>query len=332
MVKVVGEFTAIVPVPITAAVDIINSLNGHGSLPGSLTLNIQNSRVQIFLKDQTATNLEFEEYPMIKSLLVLITRHVAVQSDTAGRATLSRDDEAKCEEILVEAVRRVVTVIKRRTKQSSIDTRHPVDSYSYKYHRDDGVVVNTEFPLRPGSYRKPKYALGSLRGILTPFKPPRKLDTAMWTAMRDEVQAKVELPLYDELIYDAETLQRAMRYEQAALSAAIAVEVMLPKICSALLRRKRNLSDTQIQTLLSGKGNKRLREIFKALKPNVNSLHEDIKSLVDDRNALVHETSRNIDPKRNLDPKRMAEIINTSYKVRQILDDLRSQLSGSVHG
>ena len=221
MIEVIGDFDTIVPVPIIAAADIINSLNGHGSLPRQLAFSVGNSRVRVSLGEQVEPVFpEDGELPRIKSFCVRITRHVALQSDSTGKETLSRDDEGEFEAILIEAVKRVVSAIKKGTKQASIDTRHPVHSYRCSYTRIDDTPVETEFPLDPKSYKLPTSALGSLPGILTFRRSPEELDTAMWADVQGDVQSLVELPLHDELIYDAETLQAAMEYQMAALSAA----------------------------------------------------------------------------------------------------------------
>ena len=315
-IEVTGQFNAIVPVPISVSTDIINSLNRHGSPPGQLAFSISASKVEVSLGDQTEPAFpEDGEMPQIKSFLVRITRHVAVQTDAAELETLSRDDEAKFEEIFIKAVKRVVSAIKKRTEQSSIDTRRPVRAYCYKYHRDDGAVVNTEFPLGPESSRTPGYVVDGLPGMRTHIKCSKELNKAMWDDLKGEVNASDKLPLHDELIYDAKALQGSMRYEQAALSAAIAVELMLGEIFSILLRRAGSLRDTEIKTRLAREDFHSLPRTIKKLDPRTPICIEEIDSVREERNAIAHGDSRDISP------KRMAEIINTSYEVRRILDD-----------
>ena len=319
MVKVVGEFKAIVPVPIMATHDIINSLKSRSSLPGPLTFSIKDSEVQVSLGEQTEPTFDEqgeEELPRIKSFHVRITRPVAVQSDAAEREALTKDDEQAFEDILVESIKRLASAIKRRTEQSSIDTRHPVHGYRYTYYRANGAVLRAESPPEPGS-RIPRYALGRLAGFLTPFKSPGELDTAMWTDMQGDVQSSVELPLYDELIYDAETLQAAMEYQMAALSAATGIELMLHEICSTLLQRK-GLGDEQIKLLLGGRSSPQLVGIMKKLDSTIQLPNLD--TAIKERNAIAHGKSRNIEP------ERMAEIINTSHRVKEILDRLQDQV------
>jgi len=253
---------------------------------------------------------------MVKSFYVCITREVDVQSDSAGKETLSRSDEEEFERILIEAVKRVVSAIKRMTEQPSIDTRRPVHGYRYSYRKDDGTVIK-ESPLKPGTYAMPNYSPYGLAGIYTPFKPPEELDAAMWADTQGDVHDEVDVPLHRELIYDAVTLQVAMKFEMAALCAAVAAEIMLYKLCSILLRRK-GLQDEQIKTLLGGRNNPQLAGIIKKLDPNVRL--PDLDTVIKERNAIAHGRSQD-EEYRNIEPERMAEIINTAYAVRQVLDD-----------
>ena len=313
--KVIGEFTAVVPEPIATAPGILNLLNQHRA-PDPLKLSFSESEVLVYLGEQTDPIFnehgEVDQLPMIKSFIVWITRDVSLQSDSIGRETLSIDDERDFEGILVEAVKRVVSAIKQRTRQSFIDTRHPIHSYSYKYHMAD-QTVDTVFPLRSGSHRMPQYTLGR---ISFGFLHSEELDETKWKAIQTGVSSPVELPLYDELIHDAETLRFDMRYQLAALSAAIAVELMLGEICSTLLRREGNLQNTQIQAILSDRRTTSLVRLIKALSPSVQIDNKEIQSIFEERNRIAHGESR------YTDPDRMAEMIKVSYKVRKVLTDL----------
>lgn len=320
MVKVIGKFDAIIPKPIVAAPDIINALNGHGSQPGPLMLSIRDTlgrdtRVLVSPAGLTEPALpEHGELPMIESFYVCITREVAVQSDSTGKEILSRDDEEKSEEILIEAVKRVVSAIKKRTEQASIDTRRPVGGYRCSYDRKDGTELKAEFPTEPESYRMPRYALASLPGVFTRIRPQKELDKAMWADLQGEVHSPVALPLHEELIHDAEVLQKAMRCEQATLCAAIAVELMLNRICSILLRRK-GLQGEQVEKKLARKNLKSLPRTIKKLDPGTQVCVEKIDFVREERNNIAHGKSP------DTPSDRMVEIIKTADEVRRILDD-----------
>ena len=312
--KVTGEFTAVVPGPIAAAAEVLNLLNQHRP-PDPLDLSFSESEVLVRLGEQT--DPIFNEYgdvdqlPMIKSFRVWIKRDVFLQSDSTGKETLSIEDERAFEKILVEATKRIVSAIKQRTRQSFIDTRHPIHSYSYKYHMADQAVA-TVFPLSSGSHRMPQYTLGKISfGHIG-----EELDETMWRGMQTEVNCPVELPLYDELIHDAETLRWDMRYQLAALSAAIAVELMLSEICSTLLRCRGNLHNTQIQAILSDRRTTSLVRLIKELEPSLQIDNKEIQGLFEERNRIAHGESR------YTDPHRMSKMISVSYKVRKVLTDL----------
>ena len=311
--KVTGEFTAVVPGPIAAAPEVLNLLNQHRP-PDPLDLSFSESEVLVRLGEQT--DPIFNEYgdvdqlPMIKSFRVWIKRDVSLQSDSTGKETLSIEDERAFEKILLEATKRIVSAIKQRTRQSFIDTRHPIHSYSYKYHMADQAVA-TVFPLSSGSHRMPQYTLGRIS--FGPFG--EELDEAMWRGIQSEVSSPVELPLYDELIHDAATLRWDMRYQLAALSAAIAVELMLSEICSTLLRCQGNLRDIQIQAILYNRNTLSKFQLIKALDPSVQIDNKEIQDLFEERNRIAHGESR------YTDPDRMADMINLSYKVRKVVTD-----------
>ena len=130
-----------------------------------------------------------------------------MDSDSNGREIVSMSDERKFEQTLVEAIRRVVSAIKKRTGQPSIDTRHPVHSYSYKYHRAD-ETVGTMLILQEGMHRIPEYALGAFSFD----EPCGELDENMWEAIRTDIASLVEIPLYDEFLHDAVILRSGMQY------------------------------------------------------------------------------------------------------------------------
>ncbi|MYA61261.1 MAG: hypothetical protein F4X94_01610 [Dehalococcoidia bacterium] len=207
MTKLTGEFTATLPSPIVTAPDILNLMNQHRA--PSLTLCIDKSEILVLIEEQT--DAIFDEYgdvielPQIKSFKVWLTRDVCLDSDSEGCGIVSTNDERRFEDMLVEAMGRVVSAIKKRTGQPSIDTRHPVHSYSYKYHRAD-ETVNTMFLLQEGNHRMPEYAwraisFDSLCG---------ELDENMWEAIQTDVASPVEIPLYDEFLHHATMLQYSM--------------------------------------------------------------------------------------------------------------------------
>ena len=266
MTKVIGEFTTSVPAPIVVDKGILNQMGRHRS--PSVNLQIDESDIVVQLEEQTETILDehgnADVLPRISGLKVWITRNVPLSSDSEGCAILSLNDEREFEEVLVEAIRRVVSAIKLRTRQSSIDTRHPVHSYGYRYFSDD-QPVGTLFPVREGFHQMPEYALGTI----SLDDPCQELDTGMWEGLRTEVASPVKIPLYDEFLHDAVTFRADMNYQMAALSAAISMELMLAEICTVLLVREDNLRDSQIQKKIRGLRPIAMVRTIKKLDPDI---------------------------------------------------------------
>ena len=313
MTKLTGEFTATVPSPIVTAPDILNLMDGHRS--PSLTLRINKSEILVQIEEQT--DAIFDEYgdvielPQIKSFKVWITRDVSLDSDSEGCEIVSTNDERRFEDMLVEAIGRVVSAIKKRTGQPSIDTRHPVHSYSYKYHRAD-ETVNTMFPLQEGNHKIPEDAWG----VIFFDNPCGELDENTWETIQTDIASPVEIPLYDEFLYDAVILKSGMQYQFAMLSAAIALELLLWEICSSLLEWKGNLQETQIQVLLSGRRPNDLVRLINELDPDIPISHKEVQSAFEERNKIAHGKSRDIDA------DRIADIIGISNKARNVLSCL----------
>ncbi len=313
MARLTGEFTATVPAPIVAAPGLLNLMNSHRS--PSLAMCIDKSEILVQIEEQTEP--VFDEYgdvvvlPEIRSFKVWITREVSLELNSEEHEIVSTDDEGKFEEVLVEAIRRVVSAIKQRTGQPSIDTRHPVHSYGYKYHRAD-ETVNTMLPLQEGMHRRPEYAWG----VISFDNPCGELDENMWETIRADVASPVEIPIYDELLHDAVMLRSSMQYQLAALSAAIAIELMLWEICSRLLERQGNLQETQIHVLLQGRRPGDLIKIIRKLDPDISISSKEVQSVSEERNRIAHGKSR------YTDADRMADILHISNKVRKVLSCL----------
>ena len=313
MTRLTGEFTATVPSPIVTAPDILNLMNQHRS--PSLTMYIDESEILVQIEEQTEAI--FDEHgdvvdlPKIRSFKVWIKRDVSLDSDSDGREIVSMNDERKFEDTLIEAIRRVVSAIKQRTRQPSIDTRHPVHSYGYKYHRSD-ETVDTMLILQEGMHRIPGYAWG----VFSFGEPCGELDENMWENIRTDIASPVEIPLYDEFLHQAVMLISSMQYHLATLSAAIATELMLAEICSRLLSRQGNLVETQIQMLLQGRRPGDLIRIIHELDSNIPITHKEVQSVSEERNRIAHGKSR------YTEANRMARIINISNKVRKALSCL----------
>ena len=313
MTRVTGEFTASVPAPIVVARGILELMDRQRS--PRIKLRIDESDVMVQLEEQTEPILDEHGYedilPRISGFKVCIARDVPLSSDSEGSAILSLNDEKGFEGVLVEALRRVVSAIKLRTGQSSIDTRHPVQSYGCRYFSDDQPVA-TRFPVGEGFRRMPAYARGAF-AFASLFQ---ELDAGMWEGLQREVASPVEIPLYDELLHDAVTYRADMNYQMAALSAAISMELMLAKICTVLLAREGNLEDSQIQKKIRRRKPMALVRTIKALDPDIPISDQEVWSVFQERNMIAHGD------RLHTSAETMADMIATARRVRGVLSNL----------
>ena len=313
MTKVIGEFTASVPAPIVVAPIMLNLINQHRS--PRVNLRIGESDVLVQLEEQTEAIWDEQGYadglPRIRSFKVWITRDVPLSSDSEGRVILPLEDEREFEEVLVEALKRVVSAIKARTGQSSIDTRHPVHSYGYRYFSDDHPVA-TRFPTGDGFHRMPAYA----RGTIAFASLCRELDAGMWESLQTEVASPVEIPLCDELLHDAVTYRADMNYQMAALSAAISMELILAKICTVLLVHEGNLKDSQIRKKIRGKTPMALVRTIEELAPGIPIRNTEVKFVFRERNMIAHGA------RLSTSAETMADMIAATRRVRVVLSSL----------
>ena len=321
MPRVTGEFNVILPTPIVAAQEVIEMLCSHNH-PDSIKLNVNASDVMASLGETTP--LEEDDYgnpielPRIASLSVWITREARTQCDANGREILLTYEEELYEEILVESLRRLTSAIKDTIGQSGINTRHPIRSYSSRYHREDRQI-GTEFAWPRRSFRIPKYAYGSFfftDSVSDSLGKPGALDLGIWDSVQSKVHIPFKLPVYDELIHDAAVYRSEARYQLAALSSSIAVELMLKEICRKLLRRQGNLHDEQIDAILSERRVPSLVYLIRSLSSNLNFTGKEIQQVSRIRNEIAHGETR------DTDEEKLRDVLNITYKVRNTLESL----------
>ena len=176
----------------------------------------------------------------------------------------------------------------------------------------DDQPVATQFPVGEGFHRMPAYTRGAFAFAI----PSQELDTGMWEGLQTEVASPVEIPLYDEFLHDAVTFRADMNYRMAALSAAISMELMLAKICTALLVREGNLRDSQIQELLKRRRPGDLVGIILAVDPETPISDKEIQTVAEERNRIAHGRSH------YTSAETMADMIATARRVRGVLGSL----------
>ena len=313
MQKVIGQFDVTLPVAISVGTELLNAT------PNPCTFQIQDSEISISPLEYTEA-VYYEEHdewelPRLTEIRVWITRPTPVQTDDQGCHRLSGDSEADFERELVEATRRVVSAVKQRIGQWDVDTRHPVYSYSYRYFYAD-ISVSTDWPLASRSKAMPEYA----KGMIT-FQTHGEVTGEVWQQVIDDTKSPVNLPFYDELLYDAMTLRMSMRYDAAVLYAAIAVELMLETACGLLLKTNDNLDEGQIDVKLRGRKIPALVKMIRRLEPSLGIDESGIRRTAKLRNKIAHGEPCTVTP------DDMSTALKTAHSLRR---DLAAILRASV--
>ena len=138
MAKVEGSFDVTLPVPITALG--LPILNRNVT---ACAFEIDNAKVELSPGRFTGVWIDPEtdeqEPPSLGGIEVRITRAAGVTRDEQGNRRLETDEEREFERIIIEATRRFVTAVKRKTRQWSLNTRYPIHSY-------DCTFLDTQLP------------------------------------------------------------------------------------------------------------------------------------------------------------------------------------------
>ncbi len=282
MAEIQGQFDVSLSIPIDVAPDFL------GSDLSLCKFQIEGDRVTISpLNVAEAIPYPDGDYeaPKLTEIRVWISKEIDFGRRQKECLTLSPDEERMFERVLVEATRRFVTIIKHKTNQWDLDTRHPVYAYNYVYSLGD-TQLSTVWPLQQGTKRLPEYAAGTIIWHARDFQ--KDLTRAVWQEVAAEVLRPISVPLHDELLHDAKNFRSHMRYDASALYAAIASELMLEKACSSLLRIKGGLSDKQCEAIISKLRNPQLLELIHELDPSLLVKDKGIKKLFKLRNEIAH--------------------------------------------
>ncbi|GEM_PF-4014685 len=280
MIKVQGQFDVSLPVAIDAAPDLqqpslaLCHLEVEGSNVTILPLN---------LTEATVSDGDYEA-PKLTDIRVWITRRIEVNG-TPEKALISPDEERTFEKVLLEATRRFVTLVKQKTNQWDLDTRHPVYAYNYEYSLSD-IPLATQWPIQKGTKRMPEYAMGSI--TTTAFDLCKELTADIWQQVASEASRPVSVSFYYELLSEAKVFCSHMRYDTAVLYAAFSAELMLEKVCWRLLWEKRGLSDKQCVAKASRLKIPDLLKLIHELDPSLPVNFESVRELFQLRNKIAH--------------------------------------------
>jgi len=282
MAKIQGRFDVSLSIPIDVAPDFPTS----GLAP--CHFQIEGDRVTILpLSITEATPYPDGDYdaPKLTEIRIWICREIDLGREQEESLTLSPDEERGFERVLVEASRRFVTIIKHKSNQWHLDTRHPVYAYNYAYSRAD-VRLGTVWPMEPDTKHLPEYAGGIIMFHTRDFQ--NELTRDMWQEVVAEVSHPASVSLHDELLHDAKTFRSHMRYDASALYAAIASELMLEKTCGSLLRTKSGLSEKQREAKVSRLKVPQLLELICKLDPSLPVKYDNVRTLFQLRNKIAH--------------------------------------------
>jgi hypothetical protein len=252
------------------------------------------------------------EAPKLTEIRVWISKEIDLGGVQKESLTPSPDEERMFERVLVEATRRLITIIKHKTNQWDLDTRHPVRAYNCAYSRGD-VRLGTVWPMECGAKRLPEYAAGMIICHASDFQ--KDLTRVIWQEVAAEASRPALVFFYDELLNDAKTFRSQMRYDVSALYAAIASELMLEQACEILLRTRRNLSNKQCEAKLRKLNKHQILNLIRELDASVHVKYEDVRKLFNLRNNIAHGKAQTVTG------QEAAEAISTAEQLKQHLGD-----------
>jgi len=282
MAKIRGQFDVSLSVPIDVA-------------PGITTSDLEACNFQIEENMVTILPLNITpvipypngdyEPPKLTEIRVWIIMEIDLVKENGKSLAIPLDKEQRFETLLVDVSRRFVRLIKHKTNQWHLDTRHPVHAYSYKYWLDD-VQLGTVWPQELGSKRLPEYAHGRILFHSDDFRGELSHET--WQDVITEISQPTSVALNDELLHDAKNFRSEMRYDVSVLYAAIASEFILEKVCVSLLKLKKGLSEEQSEAKASKMRVPQLLKLMSELDPTLPLKYENVRSLFHLRNNIAH--------------------------------------------
>lgn len=268
--EIQGRFTARLREPITLETEV---------RPAdfiSLHLTSAASRVVIRPAETPETDYdpEFPEPPGISVLTVLVTRRS--QLDNAGQSTIPRDEKQRFEDILIEAITRLLQLVKLRASQWHIDTRHPVAFYTSAYFHQATLLESDDH------WRLPAYTRGSItfRDLIEPMTP------AMWNQLADTIDSLPPPLAYFEFICEAKVLRSRVRYNDSILYAGVACELVLEQLHASILSAGKLAAEPRKRPKTSGAG--WLKCEIHRLAPLIDLNWDALQVLLDGRNAVAH--------------------------------------------
>jgi hypothetical protein len=286
MVEVKGEFEVI----LTKAIDVAQDFEITG-LPMCQYENDDNKITISPHKISEAQVLDGDYEPAkLLEIKVWILRKIDLKD--SERKILSHQEEMVFEKILVESTRRLISIVKNKTEQWDLDSRHPVYAYSAKFWcGDNKIVVN--FPLAEGQKRLPEYSHGTI--IFSTRDLQGELSSEIWHTIVEIIPQPIIIPAYEELITDAKTSRSQMRYDLAVFYCAIASELMLEKSCESNLKEKHGLNEDQCEIIIGKMNVPELFQLIHKLDPQFPMTYGAAKELFTLRNKIAHGAIQDVE-------------------------------------
>jgi len=250
------------------------------------------------------------ESPRLTGIRVSIMRNVDINVD---KLELPHNEQQVFESVLVEATRRFIALVKHKTNQWDLDTRHPVYAYSYEFSCGN-APLQRPWPLEEGTKRLPEYATGTI--LTRTADAYDELSRDVWTSVVNGMVAPPSFPLYDELLADAKMYRFQMQYDSSVLFAAIATELMLEKTCQIILRTRHDMTDEQAEAMTNKLNIPGTLDLVHKLAPTLPLDYDNIRELFQLRNKIVHGQSQNVAW------QKASEAVNVAEHVREALSTI----------
>jgi hypothetical protein len=197
MVEVKGEFE----VKLSKAIDVVSDFTEPGLV--MCKFQMDDSRIMISPLKISEPEYDDEDYEPAKLMEIKVWIIRNYEFDITEKKLLPHHEEKAFEKILIESIRRFVTLIKHKTRQWDLDTRHPVYAHRAKFWYGDNQT-ESDFPLPEGDWRLPEYSYGTI--IFTTRDAHDELSRDTWQTVVNEISHPVTIPPYEELLSDANSI------------------------------------------------------------------------------------------------------------------------------
>ncbi|MEX2598351.1 MAG: hypothetical protein WD533_01725 [Dehalococcoidia bacterium] len=305
------EVTASFHVTLAHAIAVSPGIAEH-SLPG-LSFAMEGAKVSIVLGDVKELGRDPSDPPEfeIGDINVFVTKAATLEKNPQEELVLPPDEEEQFDALLINAVRRVVCVVRLAANQWGLDSYNPIRSYSANY-RSSANKVKTRWPEHPGFRKLPKYAQGGLS--LNPADFYSELTETLWIEVESDVRHARLPAAYEELLLDAKSYRSNLRHDLATLFAAMSAELLIVAACRNLLMKHGNFEEHQLEVLLSNRRTESVLDLVNSFSSEPLVKKKELDALMKQRNDVVHRAVR------TLTSTDASRAIRTVERIREALD------------